>query len=332
MNTSGTDQITNSAQPATDSIGLWGSLHTHELLKGIGRETTAEVRFVGSSDPAVAKDLGEFFALEPADDLRNGITPSDEFHLVVGDPEFTSSLVQGTRSILSLEPSVLVTSDSKTHFVLGTFTQSPGFRSLEQVLEDFGPISSVHFTGHCSEGQGTLHGRLHDAFCVIHALLGTPEMIDGMLVGAMDVQSNQPGRHHADSVSDDLSGITGYLSALVRCVPRATATLCVSDQLDWQRCLRIMGPSGILDVMENTITWCKPDGTMVDVGEALSDPFAFHCASLATQIMDSMKGSQMSPQPEQIESIMACCEAARLSCRTRAPESPDKVRDLLGRT
>ena len=85
-------------------------------------------------------------------------------------------------------------------------------------------------------------------------------------------------------------------------------------------------------LMENTITWCRPDGTMLDVGEALSDPFAFHCASLATQILDSMKGSQNTVQPEQIESIMACCEAARLSCRTRAPESPDKVRDLLGRT
>ena len=328
MNTSGTDHITNN----TNSIGLWGSLHTLELLKGIGRETAAEVVFVGSSDPAVAKHLGDFFALEPADDLRNGTNPSDEFNLVVGDPEFSPSLLQGPRSYLSLEPSVLVTSDSTTSVVLGTFTQSPGFRSLEQVLPDFGPISSVHFTGHCSEGQGTLHGRLHDAFCVIHALLGNPEMIDAMLVGPTDVQSNQPGRHHADSVSDDLSGITGYLSALVRCVPRATATLSVSDQLDWQRCLRIMGPSGILDVMENTITWCRPDGTMLDVGEALSDPFAFHCASLATQVMDSMKGSQNTVQPEQIESIMACCEAARLSCRTRAPESPDKVRDLLGRT
>ena len=332
MNTSGIDDITSSAQPETDSIGLWGSLHTLELLKGIGRETTAEVRFVGSSDPAVAKSLGDFFALEPADDLRNGTNPSDEFNLVVADPEFTPSLVQGSRTFLSLEPSVLVKSDSTTPVVLGTFTQSPGFRSLEQVLHDFGPISSVHFTGHCSEGQGTLHGRLHDAFCVIHALLGTPEMIDAMLVGATDVQSSQPGRHHADNVSDDLSGITGYLSSLVRCVPRATATLSVSDQLDWQRCLRIMGPSGILDVMENTISWCKPDGTMLDVGQPLNDPFAFHCASLATQIVDSSKGSRNAAQPEQIESIMACCEAARLSCRTRAPESPDKVRELLGRT
>ena len=323
--------MTNSNSEA-NPIGLWGSLHTMELLMGIGREITAEVAFVGSSDPVVAKRLGEFFDLEPSDDLLHGIRSSDQFDLLVGDPDFSPSLVQGTRSIMSLEPSSLLLADSSSPVVLGTFTQSPGFRSLEQVLDDFGPISSVHFTGHCSEGQGTLHGRLHDAFCVIHSLLGNPEMIDAMLVGALDVQSNQPGRHHADSVSDDLSGITGYLSALVRCVPRATATLSVSDQLDWQRSLRIMGPSGILDVMENTITWSKRDGTMLDVGEVLSEPFPFHCASISSQLSDFMNGTQMPPQPEHIESVTACCEAARLSCRTRAPESPDKIRDLLART
>ncbi|MBB47422.1 MAG: hypothetical protein CMJ33_02490 [Phycisphaerae bacterium] len=332
MDTSGTENNLSDDQQNRQAIGLWGSLHTLQLLLGIGRKTDDDIAFVGSSDPVIARHLADAFELDPADDIRHGINPTDCFALVAGDPGFTPDLLQGPREILSLEPGALRSADFKTTTILGLFTHSPGFRSLEQVLQDFGPISSVHFTAHCSEGQGTLHGRLHDAFCVIHALLGTPEMIDAMLVGALDVQSSQPGHHHADKVSDDLFGITGYLSALIRCVPRATATISVSDQLDWQRSLRIMGPSGIIDVMENTITWCKPDGTLLDVGEPLEDPFTFHCMSLAQEISNSTGSSELQLQPERIESIMACCEAARLSCRTRAPESPDKVRDLLGRT
>ena len=332
MSTSGTGNNSNEAQENRQAIGLWGSLHTLQLLLGIGRESTEKITFVGSSDPVVAKHLADAFELDPADDIRHGINPTDGFALVAGDPLFSPAQLQGPRETMSLEPGALTAEDFKTTTILGLFTHSPGFRSLEQVLVDFGPISSVHFSAHCSEGQGTLHGRLHDAFCVIHSLLGTPEMIDGMLVGATDVQSSQPGHHHADKVSDDLSGITGYLSALIRCVPRATATISVSDQLDWQRCLRIMGPSGIIDVMENTITWCKPDGTLLDVGEPLEDPFAFHCMRLAGEIAESNGGNRLQVQPERIESIMACCEAARLSCRTRAPESPAKIRDLLART
>jgi len=332
METSDEEHVASAPRADATDIGLWGSLHGLELLVGIGRETTANVRFVGSSDPAVAKRLGECFDLDPADDLRNGLPSSDDFTLVVADPEFDPSSLQGSRSLINLEPPSLVSSDGMMPAMLGSFTLAPGFRSLEEVLQDFGPISSVHFTGHCTEGQGTLHSRLHDAFCVINALLGTPEMIDGMLVGPTDIQSNQPGRHHADNVSDDLAGITGYLGALVRCLPRATATISVSDQLDWQRCLRIMGPSGILDVMENTISWRKSDGILVDDGETLANPFAFHCSNLSSQIRDSVNGSRPTMQQEELDSVMACCEAARLSCRTRAPESPDKVRDLLSRT
>ena len=276
METSGTDHITPPAGSEDQSLGLWGSLHDLDLLLGVGRELASKVRFAGSSDPAIARRLADAFDLEPTDDLRNATASNDISALIVGDPEFTPSLVQGSKPVFSLEPRSLGTPDASAPVMLGLFTNSPGFRSLEQVLDDFGPISSIHVTGHCSEGQGTLHARLHDAFSVIHALLGTPEMIDGMLVGPTDVQSNQPGRHHADNVSGDLLGITGYLSALVRCRPRASATVSISDQLDWQRCLRIMGPSGILDVMDNTLSWSKADGTMIDVGDVLEDPFSFH--------------------------------------------------------
>lgn len=314
------------------AIGLWGSLHNLELLIGIGRALPSNIRFVGSSDPAVAKKLGDTFGLDPIDDLLHAAQPADELCLVVGDPEFTPALLRESRPTFTLAPPSLGKSDEKSTLLLGAFTQSPGFRALQQVLEDFGPISSAHFTGHCSEGQGTLHGRLHDAFCVIHSILGIPEMIDGMLVGPTDVQSNQPGRHHADNVSDDLINLTGYLSALVRCRPRATATISVSDQLAWQRCLRIMGPSGILDVMEHTLSWSKADGTIIDVGESLADPFSFHCSTLSAQITDSIAGLQQPSPPEVVDLIMTSCEAARLSCRTRAPESSEKVRELLSRT
>jgi hypothetical protein len=299
---------------------------------GIGRASSHDVCFVGSSDPGVAKRLGDSFDLDPADDLRHDTVHAKDFSLLVGDPKFSPSILQGTRPLFTLEPTSLGMSDSKPPLMLGTFTQSAGFRSLQQVLEDFGPISSVHFTGHCSEGQGTLYARLHDAFRVIHSLLGTPEMIDGMLVGPTDVQSNQPGRLHADNVSADLTGITGYLGALVRCRPRATATISVSDQLHWQRCLRIMGPSGIVDVMENTLSWSKADGTVIDVGETLESPFAFHCQAVSDQLSEVGSAVQSPSAPDEIDFIMASCEAARLSCRTRAPESSEKVRELLSRT
>ena len=58
METSDEEHVASAPRADVTDIGLWGSLHGLELLMGIGREATANVRFVGSSDPAVAQRLG----------------------------------------------------------------------------------------------------------------------------------------------------------------------------------------------------------------------------------------------------------------------------------
>ena len=333
MNPTDTDTKVPSAQDGDLGLCSWSSNQSVELALGVLDRLKADVKSAGGPDVPEArlnaKDLEGFFF----DDLRTGPSQSGASAVLLADRRFDPTMtIQGEPRLCTLEPLERPTSVNQAVMQVGLFVRSDGFKAALQILEDFGPITSLHITSHSGEGQGSLYSRLYDAVTTVLTILGGPDMIDAMLVPPVPPSGIELSRAQPDQLPEGLSQLTGDLGALIRCQPRGLATISASDQACWDRSVRILGPSGTVTIDQLGVSWTDPTGKVIEEQSPERSAFQTACQQAAHEIDQWLAG-----QPEAVREIdaglaIATCEATRLSCRTREPESTEKVRELLSRT
>ncbi|MCH2144967.1 MAG: hypothetical protein MK082_07450 [Phycisphaerales bacterium] len=321
---------TGSDPPA---IALWGASRSLGYLEAAVRQSELPIRACGGPDETVRRAMESTIGAPVFDDPRVGPIDSHAECVFAADARFDPlPHLKAGRLVGMIEPAAPVMVDRNTPVMLGEFIRSPGFMAVEQILESFGPIASVHVTSQCGSGQGTLFARLYDAMRVLEHLCGGVEMVDAMLVGPNAAQSNEPAHAHVDAIPDDLPDLTGHIGVLVRHAPRALATISASDQGCWHRAVHLNGPGGTLQVDEAGVAWTDPSGAQVESHAGLTGSFEHACSQLGSEFRDLVSTPRRLPAAELSKEAYSACEAVRLSCRTRAPESTDLIRHVLDRT
>ena len=312
---------------------IWACRQSLEYAAGVLDCLETPVRSAGGPDLSESEFPGQSDRTQFIDDLRTGPARSGAAAVILADRRFDPTMsIQGEPRLCSLEPLERPMGVNQTVIQIGAFIRSAGFKAAQQILDDFGPITSLHITAHSGAGQGSLYSRLYDAVTTVLAVLGGPDMIDAMLVGPVSAGTPEGARPHGDQLPEGLSQLTGDLGALIRCQPRGLATISASDQACWDRSVRVLGPSGTVYIDQVGVSWTDPSGRVIEEQPRERDRFQNACRQAAAEI-DHWWSGQSDPLREPDAGLaIATCEATRLSCRTREPESTEKVRELLART
>jgi len=321
-------------QPANEAaISAWSGPRSRDYILETARSSGLRFLSAGSDDESTARHLSEELQLESYDDALRGPADCGASALLCGDPHLDIlPHVRAGRTVCSLEPLAPRTHHDDRPANIGGFPGSRGFRAAEQIIPDFGAIASVHMISHCGPGQGSLGARLHDAMSTFHRLLGTAELVDGMLVGANDAQSHAPALSHVDATPERIGDLTGDIGVMARFLPRAVGTISASDQSAWLRELHVVGARGMLRIDDAGVTWIDPTGAVIEQGQGEEDCFRLAADQAGSDLKECLAGNWASVDPVDIAAVDVACEAVRLSCRTRAPESVQLLREVMERT
>lgn len=223
----------------------------------------------------------------------------------------------------------------QTSTLLGSFADSFGVQAAREALREFGPVAAAEVIMHSGAGEGSLLARLHDAFDALAVLCGNFDMVDAMLVAPEDAQSSAPALAHTDATPEHCSQLHGHLGILVRHAPRALATISASDCAPWRRRIRLRGEGGILTIAQTGICWVAADGTEVESALFPVESVQLAASQCAEQLHAMLALSPRATDAQRTalrrDQSRAACEAVRLSCRTRSPESPEKTSKRLSR-
>jgi len=192
--------------------------------------------------------------------------------------------------------------------------------SLRDALRTFGPVQTALFSARGDAAFGSLGAKLLDALDLLTDVLGEPELVDCAVASpaaASSVRAAPP---------DDLSLLTGSLTAHLRFESEASAVLSLSDQAGrWFRGLSLSGPAGLIRFDDHGFEWIGPGGDTVEktdraeTGDLLDE--------LADQAVAAFDRDEP-PSAGARARALATAGAAVLSARTGQPESPATVRRM----
>jgi hypothetical protein len=194
--------------------------------------------------------------------------------------------------------------------------------SLRDALTTFGAVQTALFAARGTSAFGGLGARLYDALDLLGDILGEPETID-CAVAAPRAAS---GVRHAPA--DDLTRLSGALTAHLRFESEASAVLSLSDQAGrWFRGLSLAGESGLIRFDDHGFEWIDPEGRVVEQTEAPRAAGAEPAERLADQIVAALEKPNPVPPPARVRTL-AVAGAAILSARTGQPEAPATIRRM----
>ena len=320
---------------ASSSVAVWSSPHARIYADGTAARLSSSLVGTGSAPTGQAPEPGDA-AITTFDDLRTGPHACGADAVLLADRTFDPTMnFQGSPRLCTLEPLVRPSPASEPVLLVGLMVRSPGYLAARQVLEDFGAISSMHITSHCGPGQGSLYARLFDAVSLVLAVLGAPDLIDAMLVPPTPPSGSDPKlppTEVPDVPVEGLARLSGDLGVLIRCQPLGLATISASDQASWERTATLLGPSGTLKIHETGISWTGTGDREIESWTGEAPLFELACRQAANEVDRWLAGN--GPKVLEVDEALATatCEATRLSCRTREPESTERARDLLSRT
>ena len=326
------DAMAQAAQKRCD-IGVWMVPAAEQYITRTAQTSGIDFCGVGSTDEAVARNVAATLNAEVFDDVRTGPSTAPCTALLAADQSLDHmAQLRAGRAVFTLEPWSPVEHGGQQPILLGSFIEGTGFRAAQQVLPDFGAIASVHVVNQCGVGQGSLAARLHDAMLTLHMLLGPPELLDAMLIAQNAAQSDEPARAHVELTPERLDGLAGDIGVLARFQPRAVGTIAASDRGPWIRRVHLVGAGGTLEIDEVGVTWRDTQGAVLEQHDPVEDSFGAACQQAGAELQNHLAGRESIARHIDPLDTYAACEAVRLSCRTRAPESTSKLRELLERT
>jgi hypothetical protein len=191
--------------------------------------------------------------------------------------------------------------------------------SLRDALQNFGAVQTALFAARGTSAFGRLGARLVDALDLLGDLLGEPESID------CAVASPRAASGVRAAPADDLTRLSGALTAHLRFESEASAVLSLSDHAGrWFRGLSLAGESGLIRFDDQGFEWIDPQGAVVERTEATHDDAT---ERLADRIVDALFRPTPVPPAPRVRT-MAVAGAAILSARTGQPESPATIRRM----
>lgn len=216
------------------------------------------------------------------------------------------------------------------------------FADLRDVLEQFGPVRAASVTCLSGPADGGLGARLFEALDLVGVLQGEPATIDAMWSGrgVRDIKGARGLAERDGPPPEALRNLTGEISANLRFADGRAAAVLVGDQAGsrwWQ--IIAVGPGGRLVIDEHRLEWVDPAGRTVDrasAGRATGHSRNGHRTAPAMWLAELLRHLHAGVLPPALQgvnwpSVLATAQAALLSCRTSAPESPATMLSLAAR-
>ena len=159
---------------------------------------------------------------------------------------------------------------------------------------------------------------MYDAFDLILTLCGMPTIIDATLVSPLGAPPSY------------LRELTGHFSAMLKLPKGCTATIHASDSsVQWTRRTHCLAEQGQLYLGDDAYQLWNVEGQLVDsLDSDASNPV--NATELITSQWQRMIEHHISTPAPDPRKILACCQAALLSARTNAQESPESMLRLAG--
>jgi len=318
------------ATPPAFRLVAWAEPGQTPLLRDAVADGTLAMAAVGSPDTADGTQLSEDLATERIPTLRDAILRDDGDMLWIASPQ---PIEKDERRLLRESPTAAVTTEplpasaadvlsdpdeARTAHFVPLMRQSPGYEAAADVFETFGPRHAANIFFGCGPGQGTLFARLFDAMDLARAIGGAVEQVHAALWRPLG------------GVPETLCSLTGTLTITLRFRDNRCATLCISDCAGaWLRRVVVIGAGGCLRIDDGGFEWLAPDGRTIDAHREKRTPSPGEL--VARQVRRLLEGSAGIDPPPDTATLLALCEAARLSARTGAPEIPQKIIEMLKR-
>ncbi len=318
------------APPPAIRLVAWADPGQAPLLREAVEDGTLAMAAVGSPDTAGGTRLSEDFAAERALTLRDAILRDDVDMLWIASPQSIEKderrlLREARAGTVTTEPLPASAADvlgdpdeARTAHFVPLMRQSPGFERASDVFGTFGERHGANIVLGCGPGQGTLFARLFDAMDLAVALGGAVEQVHAALWRPLG------------GVPETLRSLTGTLAITLRFRDNRCASLCVSDGAGaWLRRIVVVGDGGCLRIDDGGFEWIAPDGRTIDAHREKRTPSPGEL--VARQVRRLLEGRTEIDPPPDAARLLALCEAARLSAKTGAPETPEKVMEMLKR-
>jgi hypothetical protein len=317
---------------------IWADASRVGLVRQVlERMDTVKVLTVGGPSKGAVSELASELEVPAEDDLRQMLLGAggeggvDSLMVATGEGLSGKALQQARDlgvPVLALEPVAAHQDDVVESEVSGGAFQvmtapwlrmSPGWKAAANPQEALGQIQALQIGVLAPSGVCSLYARLYDAMDMAIHLLGLPETIDAALTGPL---SEPPER---------LRGLTGHLTAHLRFTTDASAALTVSDRSPtWDRRLLALGSEGQIALGDTSYTLTNKDGQTLDALAPESDKKILTPADLIARLWNELHRGAVAPKPVDPRQIIACCDAALLSCRTAQLESPATMLRLGG--
>jgi len=318
--------------PDRPRLIAWVERGQEKLLTDAMKEARLMLTAVGSPSSSTADAMSKSFSVARVDDLRQAIQQEEVDLLWLAAPERLAAderrlIREVGKATISSEPRPVAIADllmnpreaDTAHFV-PLFRRSPGYRSAMDAVEEFAPPQCVVVSFACGAGEGTLFARLFDAMDVLEALCGEVEGIDAALAGPLV------------GVPDSLEDLHGHMTINVRFADNCCAGVSVSDCAgSWHRQVTLFGGKGRLRITDTGDESIGADGRLLN---AHNDERSLTPGMLVgmdiTRLLENREAPATAPPPNTAR-LLALCEAARLSCRTKQGETPGKLLEMLSK-
>lgn len=301
-------------------VFAWIDQDQAALLRDVVALAGVELIAVGCTDATAARDLASELECAAVDDLRHGLeqygSNADLVWLASRqaiDQSLHAVIARIGTSVLTNEPRPDSTAAVLKDPAFGElFTCAPlmalseGACAGRAVLAECEPAHCLSIHMSCGDAVGSLRARLFDALHVSSWLCGEAVEINA----ASYVGDN--GRQ--------------WLTANVTFEVGRTAAITVhSGGGPWSRQVIVHGADGFVVMTDTTCRWF--DSAVQQISEpAAATNFG---AQIAAQIRRMPSRRDQLDQPVEIVRVLALCDAALLSCRTRQVETPGRMLQAL---
>jgi hypothetical protein len=324
--------VTLAAMPDRPRLIAWVERGQEKLLTDAIEEARMTLTAIGSPSSATADAMSKSLDAARVDDLRQAIQQEEAELLWLVAPERIAAderrlIREVGRRTVSSEPRPVAIADlmmnpqeaDTAHFV-PLFRRSPGYRGAMDAVGELAPPQCVIVSFVCGAGEGTLFARLFDAMDVLEALCGEVEGIDAALAGPLA------------GVPDSLENLHGHMTINVRFADNCCAGVSVSDCAgSWHRQAILLGGKGRLRITDTGDESFGADGRLISAhhDERPLTPGILVGMDI-TRRLENRAAPATAPPPNTAR-LLALCEAALLSCRTKQSEAPGKLLEMLSK-
>jgi hypothetical protein len=309
---------------------LWCQGDQAALAEAIASMKGIEVIATGCPVSGAAAETSDRLAVRKCTDLRHDVLQEQPDLLVLLTREGVErgdawSWLDQARQIVTLEPMFDGIGDHDDRSPANSVLLEPALRHgdaiqrVDEWREEFGAIRSVAATLRGTAVQGSLYARLVDGMDLIERMCGPVEMVDAAMSGPTD---NQPA---------NLRVMHGHVSVNARFTSNCCASLHVSDAgAQWARGITILGEGGCLRLTDYEIEWAAPDGSVRERAKLEPRGEDVFLSLLTRAIRSAIDPRRSARPPHPGPSVLAACEATRLSLNTGQGESPRKLLSMMG--